>query len=146
MRRTAATTAALAFLLPLLAGGADFASSGTAAAAAEPPLTDIRREMLSEYRFSPPGTEAAPLPTSLHSEAPAPPDGGKDIVSMEPFEVHESRPLNSAYPPLAQKEPDKAPSTVAAKLGIGTHSVQLGKVRLFVNTVFYVPFLAGFSW
>jgi hypothetical protein len=106
--------------------------------------------MLSEYKFAPPGTKVTALPTSLHSEAPppspAPAENGKDVVRMEPFEVHESGMSNAAYLPLARRAPDKPPATVASKLGIGEHSVEVGKVHAFVVTVFYVPILAGFSW
>jgi hypothetical protein len=112
--------------------------------------TDIRREMASEYRFSPAGKKEEPLPTSLTSSSPvlstAPIAVGKDVVAMAPFEVRESG--GSSLPMLESPTAahDGTPGTVAKKLGIGTHFAKLGKVRLFVTTVFYIPILAGFDW
>jgi hypothetical protein len=106
--------------------------------------------MLSEYKFTPSGTKAAPLPSSLRSEAP--PDSpaiipaAKDVVSMAPFEVRETGASNAALMPVAPKKPDNPQAVAAAKLGIGIHYMRLGKVRLFVNTIFYVPILIGFDW
>ena len=65
---------------------------------------------------------------------------------MEPFEVRES---GASEAPILASEPtapEAEPATVAKKLGIGTHYAKLGKVRVFVSTVFYIPILAGFDW
>jgi hypothetical protein len=133
---------ALLLLAPLGARGAE--------ADAEPP-TDIRKVMLSEYKYTPPGTKAASAPTSLTSEsaapAPAPSaDGSKDAVRMDPVEVRAARVPIAALLPLEQPAPEKAKPTVASRLGIGVHYLQVGKVRLFMTTAFYVPFLVGFQW
>jgi hypothetical protein len=114
------------------------------------PPTDIRRQMASEYTYSPPGKKEEPPPTSLNSSVPGLPPvpgaPGKDVVAMAPFEVRESG--SAAMPALMPeaKAPESGGNTVAKKLGIGTHFAKLGKVRLFVTTVFYVPILAGFDW
>ncbi len=137
LRRIAATTAVLVLFYPFRTEGADpdcGRSCGTH-------LTDIRREMLQEYRFAPQGTPVTPLPTSLHSDAPAV-HASPDIVRMEPFEVRDVQ----AAPPVESSPPDKPAATAATRLGIGAHHMKLGKVHLTVNTIFYVPFLVGFEW
>lgn len=124
---------------PLWASGAD----------ADPAaLTPMRREMLAEYRYTPTGTPLQELPTSLHSNAPALPaaEAAPEVVQMDRYEVLESR--DAVWPhviPPAAAAPE-APRTVASKLGIGVHRVQVGKVELFATTVFYVPILVGFAW
>jgi hypothetical protein len=96
LRRIAATTAVLAFLSPFIAEGADAGASPVAAAPAEPAPTDIRREMLLEYKFTPAGAKVTPLPSSLHSDAPAEAAEPADVVRLEPFKVSDTRPLNAA--------------------------------------------------
>jgi hypothetical protein len=118
-------------------------------AALQEPPTDIRRQMASEYTYSPPGKKADAPPTSLNSSSPclpaAPGTVGKDVVAMAPFEVRESG--SAAMPAMipGPKGPE-GEGTTAKKLGIGTHYAKLGNVRLFVTTVFYIPILAGFDW
>jgi hypothetical protein len=112
-------------------------------------LSPIRREMLAEYRYTPEGTPLAKLPTSLHSDAPAFPVAAgtdADVLQMDRYEVLESR--DAVWPhetPAAPAAPGP-PATVASKLGIGIHRVQVGKVELFATTVFYIPVLVGFAW
>jgi hypothetical protein len=142
LKRIAAFSAVVVLLSPFLAQGDEAASSSA------PPLTDIRKEMLSEYKFAPSGTKAAPLPTSLHSDAPAQLSGaaptGRDVVRMAPFEVRETS--AAAFMPFAPAISAGTRATAASKLGIGVHHMLLGKVHVFVSTLFYVPILVGFEW
>jgi len=145
LSRFAAPSIAIILCSPFFVEGAD-----SAPPSAEPVLTEVRREMLSEYRYAPPGAKAFLAPSSLHSDArplvATPAATGADVVKMAPFEVREAGAPQSPYIPLAQTESEKTPSSVAAKLGIGTHHMDLGKVHLFATTIFYVPILVGFEW
>jgi hypothetical protein len=106
--------------------------------------------MISEYKFAPPGTKPAALPSSLNSIAPAQPPtdkpSGRDVVAMEPYEVRETGAGTSAFLPLSPSKPDSPRTSAAAKLGIGLHRFHVGKLHCFVNTIFYVPILVGFEW
>jgi hypothetical protein len=139
----------IARVLLLLGPVLSLNAEDTGAASSDTP-TDIRREMASEYRFSAPGKKADPLPSSLNSSSTGiptiPSAAGKDVVAMAPFEVRESG--SSAVPVLSPEggAPQGSRATVAEKLGIGTHYAKLGKVRVFVSTVFFIPVLAGFDW
>ena len=124
------------------------------AGSAEPPSlaapqapSELRREMLAEYPNAPPGTKAAAPPTALPSRAPpifasaAP----RDVVRMDPFEVQESGP-GAGGALLTPEDVKVPPPTVASKLGIGVHGKDVGKVRVFAVTLFYVPIMVGFAW
>jgi hypothetical protein len=115
------------------------------------PATDIRRELLSEFKYAP----AKKAPDSPASVGPMPkaqprldpsPAAGADTVRMAPFEVQDSRtPLNlSTW--VVQEEPTTPAETMASKLGIGVHTWKMGKTRLNVRTIFYIPFLVGLEW
>jgi hypothetical protein len=125
-----------------------FMVEGQEAPPPEAALTDIRNEMLAEYKYAAPGNKTAALPTSLQSESPKIYASGteKDVVKMEAFEVRESGLSSAAYQSAEQQSPSKPPATVASKLGIGEHDFEVGKVHAFVVTIFYVPFIAGFKW
>jgi hypothetical protein len=144
VRRTAVTAVFTVLLASLRVRGAEETT------APQPLLSDVRQEMLSEYKFTAPGTKAAPLPSSLHSDAPA--EAGmiakarRDVVTMAPFEVRDSGVPPLALMPAVSESRSPERKTVAAKLGIGVHRLDFGKVHMFVNTVFYVPFLVGFEW
>ena len=114
----------------------------------EKPPTDVRKEMLAEYKFAAAGSKPAILPTSLQSEAPKIYASGtdKDVVRMEAFEVRETGVSGAAYQPLEQQSPSKSPATAASKLGIGEHDFKVGRLHAFVVTIFYVPLIAGFQW
>jgi hypothetical protein len=139
--RFAAPFALIALLSPLLAGADE---NG------EHALTDTRREMLQEYKFAPPGTKAAALPTSLNSEAPAVGNSGtqtpKDVIRMAPFEVSETGGSIAALGPASVARSDTPAERAAVKLGTGVHHIEFGKVHVIVNTILYVPFLVGFEW
>src|SRR5580658_5272115 len=131
--RPATAGTILVLLLPLVVRGQEAASPQT-----DPPHTDIRGEMMSEYKFTPPGAKPAVIPTSLQSDfppLPAPSASSGDVVKMEPFVVRESAPPIAALLPLEQQAPAKAPATVAGKLGIGEHDFMVGKVHAFVVTL-----------
>lgn len=137
--RFATALSILAFLSPLVAEAQDVG----------PPQTNVRGEMLSEYRFAPLESKSAAMPTALQSDSPPLPvlqQTKGDVVKMEPFEVRESGSSNAAYLPLERSSPAKKPATVASKLGIGERDFKVGKVHAFVVTIFYIPFVAGFSW
>jgi hypothetical protein len=142
--RLATTSLIGVLLLPAVAKSQDATPSQT-----DEPHNEIRKEMLSEYRYAPSGSKPAAIPTALQSDSPPLPVSQEtkgDVVKMEPFEVRESGSSNAAYLPLERESPAKTPGTVASKLGIGEHDFKVGKVHAFVITIFYVPFVAGFSW
>jgi hypothetical protein len=142
--RPATAGSILVFLLPIVVEGQEAPSSQ-----ADKPLAEIRGEMLSEYRFTPPGAKPAAIPTSLQSDSPPLPAssaGGGDAVKMEPYVVRESALSNAALQSIEQPSPAKPPATVASKLGIGERDFMVGNVHAFVISIFYVPFVAGFRW
>jgi hypothetical protein len=142
--RFAIASSVVVLLLPIA-----FKGQEAPMAQADRPLTDIRGEMLSEYRFAPPGAKPAALPTSLQSDSPplpAPTASSGDVVKMAPFEVRESALSTAALQSIEQPSPAKPPATVASKLGIGERDFMVGNVHAFVISIFYVPFIAGFSW
>jgi hypothetical protein len=142
--RLATTSLIAVLLLPAVAQCQDAAPSQT-----EEPGSDIRGEVLSQYRYVPSGSKPAAMPTALQSDSPPLPvsqQAKADVVKMEPYEVRESGSSSAAYLPLERATSAKPPATVASKLGIGEHDFKVGKVHAFVITIFYVPFVAGFSW
>ncbi len=144
LRRFVATSAFIALLSPSFAVAEGDDSHRTQ------PLTDTRREMLEEYKFTPPGSRGAAPPSSLHSDAPASPQAHdstlRDTVKMAPFEVREAGTPNVTLEPAAVPKSDGGAGRAAARLGIGVHHIEIGKVHVFVNTIFFVPFLVGFDW
>jgi len=113
----------------------------------KPELSDLRREMLSEYRLAPAGATSAALPSSLHSDsAPLPTpllERSKDAVQMSPVMV------NGA--PIAELEgvssnPDAGRTTVSSKLGLGLKRMKVGKVHVFMYRIFYIPYIIGIEW
>jgi hypothetical protein len=142
--RIATASSIFIFLLPIVAEGQEASSSR-----ADGPPTDVRGAMLSEYRFTPPGAKPAAIPTSLQSDSPPLPDSpasSGDVVKMAPFEVRESSLSTAAVQSIEQPSTAKPPATVASKLGIGERDFMVGNVHAFVISIFYVPFVAGFSW
>jgi hypothetical protein len=143
------TVKLLAFVAAAFAAGLFAVPRAGAADPSPAPATAsvIRQEMLAEYQYTPPGAKTAPLPTSLQSNAPpiftftTPPD----VVKMEAFEVQESG-SGSKGALLAPADIRVTAPSVASKLGIAIHTKDVGKVRFFAATLFYVPFLVGFAW
>jgi hypothetical protein len=112
-------------------------------------MTEIRKEMLSEFKYAPPGSKPAILPTSLRSDSPlvnVTSGTEKDVVKMEAFEVRESGSSIRGFEPLEQQSSENAKPTIASNLGIGEHDFTVGKMHAFVISIFYVPFIAGFRW
>jgi hypothetical protein len=143
LRRTTFVASVLVLFPAFLAKGEENANS------TEPRLSETRRQMLLEYTFSPQGAKPSEAPTSLRSEASVQPraaaPSGSEVVTMSPFEVRGNA-EPGAIGPLAVSRTDDAPATVADRLGIGVHNLKLGKVHVFVRTVFYLPFLVGLEW
>jgi hypothetical protein len=142
--RFAISSSIVVFLLPIAVNGQE-----APLPKADGPPTDIRGEMLSEYRFAPPGAKPVALPTSLQSDSPPLPAqaaSGGDVVKMAPFEVRESALPIAALQSIEQPSPAKPPATVASKLGIGERDFTVGNMHAFVISIFYVPFVAGFRW
>jgi hypothetical protein len=137
-----------AHLVVLLLSVASTAAADIPEAAAPP--TDIRREMLSEYTFRPPGSHAAtqpPLPAAApqsHSIWPA----AADVVTMAPYTVRETSNTNALTASLTQEKAAAHTAMMMDKLGVGLHVLKVGKVALFAGTIFYIPFVVGggFSW
>ena len=113
------------------------------------PRSEFRRELQSEFKFAPAARDesaAAPAPSVATSRTDAPPGGGADIVTMPRFEVHSNRDMTGLAIEMAQDKPQTASEKAQSKLGVGLHTVKLGKITLFARTIFYVPFLVGMEW
>lgn len=115
------------------------------------PQTDIRKEMLSQYKYSPTGGNpaakgSAPANLAQPTRAASPTPGGRDIVVMSPFEVQASGKREQLQTASFQEEPPTQGEKVASKLGIGVHRMKIGKVSVFASTIFYIPFLVGMEW
>jgi hypothetical protein len=134
-----------AVLLLLLAARAGAADPGPGAAE---PRTDVRKELLSEYRYVPHPADAAPIPVFLAAAAPSPDAGapyGPEVVTMAPFTVRETVRMETLHADLLQEKRDAHTAMVMSKLGIGLHVAPVGPVAFYAATLFYIPFAAGFS-
>lgn len=140
-----ASRAALIFLIAstgVLAGEKE-ADSDTAV-----PATNIRREILSEFRFVP--SQAAPVPhKSTLARGPTLPKSqtlayaGADIVRMAPYTVHESLKMEELHQDILNEQADAHTADLMKKMGIGLHEAPIGKVHFFTATVFYIPIIVG---
>jgi hypothetical protein len=115
------------------------------------PATDIRRELLSEFKYSPakkPPDSATPVQSVPKSQQRLDPSSAasSDAVRMAPFEVQDTRTPRNLPALLVQEEPKSPAETIVSKLGIGVHSWKLGKTKLSIHTLFYIPFFVGLEW
>jgi hypothetical protein len=138
---------AAAILLP----SASVMAADDSGPGSDAPATDIRKEMLAEYRFSPKGdcpaaAPSTPAPLAAPRPAAAPSADGKDIVVMAPFEVQMASGRDGLQTAAFQDEPTSEGEKVASGLGIGVHRMKLGRVNLYARTILFIPFLVGIEW
>ncbi len=115
------------------------------------PPTDIRREILSGFRFIPRQAEPAEASPILAqgAAAPAAPDAaGPDIVSMAPYTVRENVRMEKLHADIVEAQAEARTAATMTRLGVGLHEVPVGNFHLFAGTVFYIPFVVGIgiSW
>ena len=130
------------------------ASASGLAAAEDPgpatPHTDIRQELLSEFKFVAPRKEVLPTAPFLSGSAqPVPPlaagPGSGDTVTLAPFTVREMVRMETLHADLLKEKADARTAAVMSKLGVGLHVAPVGPVAFYAATIFYIPFAAGFA-
>jgi hypothetical protein len=130
------------------------AAAGTLAWASDPdlgpaaPRTDVRRELLSEFKYvAHPPQAAAPSPFLAPGAQPGlpPPSDTSDLVRMAPFTVREMVRMETLHADLVQEKTDAHTAAVMSKLGIGLHVAPVGPVAFYAATLFYIPFAVGFA-
>jgi len=120
--------------LAALATSLGAAQAGEFGNAVQP--NDIRKEMLSEYRFSPVSRDAGR--TAAPRSEGAPVEAG--VVIMATYAVREPAKLNELHARIVQSQADARQAAVAAELGIGVSSVPIGDhFALAAATVFHIP-------
>jgi hypothetical protein len=106
------------------------------------PSTDMRREILSPYRYVPHPVEPSP-PAPFLAKRPPPP-GDQRLAEPAQSDLREPHVLNRLDAALLREQSDARAARVASRLGIGVSSVRLGKhVVLGAATAFYVPVGVG---
>jgi hypothetical protein len=125
-------------------------SAGSLALAADPDgaHTEVRRQLLSEYKYvaSPQDpVVAAPFlaDTAARPPAAAAEAGRPDVVRMEPYTVRQGVKMDELHSALLHEQADARTSAMMAKLGVGLHVVPVGKACLYAATLFYIPFAVG---
>jgi len=131
-----------ALLFLIAASGALAAGDpGPDAAAAH---TDIRRELLSEFKYAPAQKEPARSPLFVSPSLASQPGGpGADVVTMAPFTVRETVRMEKLHSDLVQEKSDARTAAIMTKLGVGVHVLPAGPVTFFAATVFYIPIVVG---
>lgn len=115
-----------------------------------PPQPDMRKQMLSEYRYAPDPLAARTPPPSPGSapKATPTPSAASDVITMDTYTVRETVGMNALTTSLREEKAAAHTAMMMDKLGVGLHVVRVGKVGLFAGTIFYIPFVVGvgFSW
>ncbi|HEY5078395.1 MAG TPA: hypothetical protein VII43_01055 [Opitutaceae bacterium] len=141
-----------AALLLLIAGACALPAAADPAPSGGEAHTDVRRELLSEFRFAPAPADPAPVPTFLSASATpraAPSEAaGPDVVTLAPFTVREMVRMETLHADILQEKKAAQTSMVLSRLGIALHVAPVGPVAFYAATIFYIPFAAGFaiSW
>jgi len=114
--------------------------------------TDIRKELLSEFKYVKPQNAAPKAPSKPDTKADQPAvalaSGDSAPLVMAPFTVRESADMDRLHEDLLMQKADARSEMTASKLGIGVHVARLGPAGFYAVTVFYVPIVVGFgfSW
>jgi len=121
-------------------------AAACAAAGSDPdpgayPHTDIRREILSVYRYEATAKEpppVIPLPARRLVQA-----ASQEVLAPAPA-PRDTRKMNALRAAIVQEEADARSAASASRLGIGVRSVQLGRHLVAgAATVFYIPVAVG---
>jgi hypothetical protein len=109
--------------------------------------TDIRQELLSEFKFVAPEKEVPLSPPFLSGSArPVPASAASgDVVTLAPFTVREMVRMETLHADIMKEKADARTAAVMSKLGVGLHVAPVGPVAFYAATIFYIPFVAGFA-
>jgi hypothetical protein len=106
--------------------------------------TDIRRELLSEFKYAPPQKDpSAPPPIVSPVQATQAAEPGADIVVMAPFTVRETVRMEKLHSDLMQEKAEARTAAIMTKLGVGVHVLPAGPMYFYAATIFYIPFAVG---
>jgi hypothetical protein len=114
------------------------------------PPTDVRRQILLEFKYTgPPGNSAPAAPAMPDAAARKRTAVAKPVdpalVTMEPFEVRETSKADALHADFLRQKADARTAGVMSKLGIGVHVVPVGPVGFYAVTVFHIPIAVGFG-
>ncbi len=108
------------------------------------PHAEVRKELLSEFTFTPPPVTPPETSVVLNAGVAAPdPVAGAEVVSMEPYTVRENLRMEYLHSQVLEQHAKAKTDLEMKRLGVGIHSYALGPVHLFAGTVFYIPFVVG---
>jgi hypothetical protein len=152
MRRTPPLVLAASLLACTLAVRSEAADADDANTV---PHAEVRREILSEFKFVP-SAAAEPVvqspllaPGATPGELVDPLVAGTDIVYMAAYSVSENIKAEKMHSDILIAQKQARTDAVMTKLGIGIHvSPAIGPLRFYAATLFYIPFNVGFgfSW
>jgi hypothetical protein len=129
--------------------------TGSLAVAADPDSahSEIRRQLLSEFKYVAAPKEAVISAPFLADSAPRPPSmaaesQGRNVVRMAPYTVRQTVKMDELHSAILREQADARTAAMMATLGVGLHVVPVGKAYLYAATLFYIPFAvgAGFSF
>lgn len=104
--------------------------------------TDVRKEILSVYKFEPQARIQSPPGPFLAHEATEP--ERHDLVNAAPSSLADSKAMNHLHAAILQEKADARAAMVASRLGIGVSSVRVGRYLVAgAATVFYIPIAVG---
>ncbi len=139
-----------AALLMLLGTICPLAAVGAPDDQAEAPHTNIRKLLLSEYKYAPPKDSTQPAPFLAKPSTPSGPLASTpldpDLVRMAPFTVRESLKMDSLHADIVMQKAGARTDSIMRKLGIGVHVAPVGPVGFYAVTVFYIPIAVGFGF
>jgi hypothetical protein len=138
-----------AFLL-LIASAGSLAFAGDPEPDPEAPRTDVRRQILLEYKYTGPQGGSAPaapvLPgAAAQARSAAAVPGDPAMVAIAPLEVPETSTTVALRAKFLKQEADARSAAVMSTLGIGVHVAPVGPVGFYAVTVFYIPVAVGFG-
>jgi hypothetical protein len=111
--------------------------------------TDIRSQMLAEYKYASPSKVAdKPLartndPKGTHAAAPAQ-ELDPNIVRMAPFKVRDNARLDSLHSQIMADEATARTDAMIRRMGIGVQTANAGPGEFYAVTVFYIPIQIGY--
>jgi hypothetical protein len=131
-------------ICPLVAVGAPSDVTDTLA-------TNIRGELLSEYKFEAPPkdpVQPAPFVTNTSTQPPILPATPQDpnLVRMAPFIVRETAKMDALHAEVVAQEANARTEAITRRLGIGIHVAPMGPVGFYAVTAFYIPIQIGFGF
>lgn len=134
--------------LLVFASSVSLAAAGDAGAGPEAPQTDIRKELLSEYKYvketkDPAAKAPTPSTTGAAQQAAPPAPGDSAPLVMDAFTVHESTQMDRLHEDVLNQDADARRAEVTSKLGVGMHVAPMGPLGFYAVTVFYIPIAVG---